>query len=244
MNKYDNKIFLTFDNDWAHDEVLMDTINLLKAKQVPATFFVTNSTPVLEQFKNSPAYELGIHPNFNGLLRGENGKSIEEIMDSMLDIVPDATSIRSHSLAQNSNIIDFFSQKGMKRDLSLFIPQCRETSLAPFRLWNNLIRIPYFWEDDAECLYIGSGFSSGWDVNRYLMYPGLKIFNFHPIHVFLNTEDLKRYEQSRQCHMQPKQLSSFRYQDTTKGTRVFLQRLIDEAKDRCMGFGLVREIIV
>ena len=30
-----------------------------------------------------------------------------------------------------------------------------------------------------------------------LVSPGLKVFNFHPIHIYLNTENISRYEQAK-----------------------------------------------
>lgn len=70
-------IFLTFDIDWAHDEVLNDTIDIVERAGVAATWFVTHDTPVLERLKHNPNFELGIHPNFNYLLQGnsKNGKT-------------------------------------------------------------------------------------------------------------------------------------------------------------------------
>ena len=53
-----------------------------------------------------------------------------------------------------------------------------------------VMQIPFFFEDD---IYLMEGFSNQpklYFCNRIKMY---KIFNFHPIHLFLNTETLERY---------------------------------------------------
>ena len=40
---------------------------------------------------------------------------------------------------------------------------------------------------------------------------GLKVFDFHPIHIFLNTENLKRYDQTRSIHQKPEELIKHRF---------------------------------
>ena len=57
---------------------------------------------------------------------------------------------------------------------------------------------------------------------------GLKVFDFHPIHVFLNTESLERYERTRALHHNPKELIKHRYEGY--GTRNRLIELLELAK--------------
>src|SRR5688572_30631364 len=93
-NDYENKLFLTFDIDWASDHVLNHTIDLLEKFDVCATFFVTHETPLLNKIRRNPKFELGIHPNFNFLLNGDfrHGKNPEEVVEYYLKMVPDAVS--------------------------------------------------------------------------------------------------------------------------------------------------------
>lgn len=95
-----NKLFLTFDIDWAHDEILKDTLNIAEEASMPATWFVTHATPVLNDIRALTGQELGLHPNFNPLLDGvsNNGNNAEKIVKALLDIVPEGKSIRSHSM--------------------------------------------------------------------------------------------------------------------------------------------------
>ena len=57
---------------------------------------------------------------------------------------------------------------------------------------------------------------------------GLNIFNFHPIHIFLNSEKLQRYENSRHIHHDPKELIKIRFNGY--GVRTFFKKLIDIEK--------------
>lgn len=217
---WENKKFLTFDVDWAHDDVLNHTIDLVEKEDVYATWFITHKTEVLQRLKENPKFELGIHPNFNFLLTGKEGvyNNSEIILDKILEIVPDAKSVRSHSMTQNSNLLDLFKRKGLSHDSNHFIPCEADILLKPWVLWNGLIKCPYFWEDDVSCI------SKDHSIDNSFNSKGIKIYDFHPIHVFLNTEDLKRYESTRAIHNDPAQLKNFSYNGV--GTKNNLMKLL------------------
>jgi hypothetical protein len=211
-------IVLTLDIDWACDAVLEDCIELVEMSGAPATWFVTHDTPLLERLRANNKFELGIHPNFNPLLDGKGG-SLERIIDDILTIVPEAVSVRSHSMVQSSRLVDLFLKKGLHFDCNHFIPEQSSISLKPWRLWNGIVKVPHFWEDDAECIY-----KSGTPIVDLLKRDGIKVFDFHPIHVFLNTEDLTRYEQTRTLHTSPIELLKYRFSGV--GARTFLCDLV------------------
>lgn len=41
---FDKSLFLTFDIDWASDEIIQDTLDILKENEVKATFFITHES--------------------------------------------------------------------------------------------------------------------------------------------------------------------------------------------------------
>ena len=216
-----SEIYLTLDIDWACDEIILDSIRLIEKAGVAATWFVTHETPVLERLRENPRFELGIHPNFNFLLDGDprNGANAEEVIDRLLAIVPDAKSVRSHSMMQSTNILQIFVERGLTHDSNHFIPEQSALSLEPWVLWNGLVKVPYFWEDDAVCL-----FPQNTPVLELVRRAGLKVFDFHPIHVFLNTEHMGRYERTRPLHRNPLELSEHRCEGV--GTRTRLETLL------------------
>jgi hypothetical protein len=216
-------VVLTLDIDWACDEVLADCIELVEESGAPATWFVTHDTPLLERLRASENFELGIHPNFNPLLDG-NGASAERIIDEILAIVPEAVSIRSHSMVQSSRLLDLFLRKGLRFDCNHFIPEQSGILLKPWRLWNGMVKVPHFWEDDAACIY-----DAGAAVRDLVGRDGLKVFDFHPIHVFLNTEDLNRYDQTRSLHSIATELVRYRFSGV--GARTHLLDLLAEFKN-------------
>lgn len=243
MLQFDKRIYLTFDIDWAVDEIIGETVNLLNKEKIRATFFITHESPILDELTKNPNIDLGIHPNF--FSNFENGKyeEPEEILDRLCKIVPNAVSIRSHALTQNSRLLDTFMKFNLSHDVNTFIPAYSKIELRPFYNINGLIRVPYFWEDDAHCIALQNRYETGWNVNTYLDLSGLKVFNFHPIHVFLNTEDMQRYETSRVCHRNINKLKEFIF-NGTYGTREFLNNLIYESKNREIDFGFVKDIRV
>lgn len=217
--------FLTFDIDWATDEVLNYTIDALEKYDVPATFFVTHDTPLLKRLRENPKFELGIHPNFNALLNGsfEKGRNVREVILRLMDVVPEAKSVRSHSMTQSSNILESFKEAGLTHDCNHFISVVSEIELKPWLLWNGLIRCPYFWEDDVHYTE-----KDNYSVEQLLQRKGLRIFDFHPIHVFLNTEDAQRYENTRAYHRNFHELNNFRYKG--HATENILLEILERSK--------------
>ena len=195
-----NDVFLTFDIDWASDSILNHCIDIVEKAEVHATWFVTHETPVLGRLRENPKFDLGIHPNFNFLLNGQSSEqpNAEKIVDEILRIVPEAKTVRSHSMTQSTGLLKLFHDKGMTHDCNHFIPYQSGMDIKPWALWTGLTKVPYFWEDDLECVY-----GHQRPVLDLMNMPGLKVFDFHPIHVFLNTEDLDRYERTRDIHHHP-----------------------------------------
>lgn len=204
---WQDRIFLTFDIDWACDAVLADAIDLVEAAGVPATWFVTHSTPLLVRLRANDKFELGIHPNFNFLLEGDprNGANAAEVVDRMLELVPQARSVRSHSMTQSSRLLQLFKDRKLTHDANHFIPEHSGIELRPWLHWNGLIKVPYCWEDDAHCMH--DQYS---DVESMSKRSGIRVLDFHPIHVYLNTERMERYESTRSIHHLPEKLLAHR----------------------------------
>ena len=215
-----NNFYLTIDIDWAHDDVLSDSIDLVESRNIKATWFVTHDTPLLKRLRCNRKFELGIHPYFNGLLEGniKNTSNASEIIDRLLDIVPEAKSVRSHSLVQSEKLHDLFAQKGLLRVCNTFIPGSLTTKIYPWNLWNGIIVIPHCWQDNVS-LRMSTD-------NQIMQFPecSLRVFDFHPIHVFLNTEQLERYERTRPLHYDPAKLIRHRFEGL--GTRTRLLSLL------------------
>lgn len=215
---WEGKWFVTLDVDWAHDDVLGYAIDLVEEAGISATWLITHETKLLDRLASNPLFELGLHPNFNGLLSGGAGDSggARRIVGELLEIVPGARSVRSHSLAYSSRLSEIFVGFGLSHDLNSYIPRESVDRLSPWYLPNSQIRIPFVWEDDAEFPIDSSPNWSQWR--------GLRVLNFHPIHLFLNTENSARYESTRDIHTNPTEL--VRSRNRGYGTRSIFDCLV------------------
>jgi hypothetical protein len=223
-SSWEEKFFLTFDIDWAHDQILADTISLVLSFNVPSTWFATHATPVLESIRSSNLFELGIHPNFNPLLHGKGGGNCMDVIKELKRLVPDAKSCRSHSVADGAVIRSGLLMEGITHESNLNIPERAGIALRPFVGNCGLTRVPYCWAD--EHAFAGKQ-SDNFD--GMLKRIGLVVFDFHPIHVFLNTESFNRYERTRHLHHNPKELIKHRYEGY--GTRTRLIKLLELANN-------------
>jgi hypothetical protein len=219
---WSGKIFLTFDIDWAHDEIIIDCYDLVSKYSIETTWFVTHETDLLCTLSTDNRIELGVHPNFNDLLSGGEGTSSLVIRRSR-ELMPSATTIRSHSLTQSEKIVDQFLSNGFVRMCNLFIPYASDMQVSPYCLWDGAIIVPHRFQDNAS-LRINENLP-----DRKSLHTGLHVFDFHPIHVFLNSECVERYEFTRPIHQKPKELIKHRYRGY--GTRSRLIELLELSKN-------------
>lgn len=185
-------IALTLDIDWAPDFVIDWVAKKLIKSSVKATWFVTHACPAVDRLRKRPdLFELGIHPNF--LPGSTHGSTTEEVLDYCMRLVPEARSMRTHGLVQSTQLLELvMTRTPIISDVSLFLPNAAGIRPVEYH-WagRKLIRLPYFWEDDFEmgrpnpCFEIGTILSKG---------AGLKIINFHPMHVYLNSNSMELYE--------------------------------------------------
>lgn len=203
-----NRIFLTFDIDWANDAVIADTLELVGQYDVPITWFATHRTNMLEDIRNNKKFDLGIHPNFNPLLEGaaEISNSAARVLSSVIDIVPQATAVRSHSLVHSERLASLFVSRDIRYCCNPFIPLGQYSRIAPWTLWGGLVMVPHCWQDNVA-LMLDMRLPRLSDSDDQLI-----VVNFHPIHVFLNTENLQRYERTRSIHQEPSELVRHRFE--------------------------------
>jgi hypothetical protein len=191
------EISITLDVDWAPDVMIDFVAGKLYANNVCATWFVTHISPAIARLRQYPdLFELGIHPNFQP--GSTHGDDPEAVLRHCMELVPEATSIRTHGLVQSTQLLEkIMHLTPIKRDVSLFLPHTPHLRPVEYR-WRGktLIRIPFFWEDDFEM----EQESPCWRLAPLLaLGNGLKVFNFHPCHIYLNSADLRAYQGLKQC---------------------------------------------
>ena len=215
-------IAFTCDIDWAPEAVIEDTLNLFELYGVKCTFFSTHHSPILTK-SNNKLFEIALHPNFHPLLKGNNNKTFEDILDELIDTHPEARGVRTHTLMQSVAMLQKFADKRLVYEANTFLPY--QTGLKPFKLWNGLVRIPFNWEDDVHWTY---GYSFD-DCRINLEEDNLIIFDFHPIHIYLNTENKYRYSEAKKFYSDSVKLLEYRNKEVP-GTRDLLINLLKHCK--------------
>lgn len=194
----DKGCYLTFDMDWASDEVLGDFYDLIKKYSLIGTMHVTHATQYIDIFIKDKYLDCGIHPNYNFLLNGnehDNGKNIEDILKNVCKLVPNATCVRSHALTTSSLIAQAYTKYGIKYELNTYVPAYEGLNIKAFKApLGDYKVLPFIYEDDLYLLDRNKN-----DAEFYLsnVFDAPRIFNFHPIHLFLNTDKPSTYEKAR-----------------------------------------------
>lgn len=205
------------DTDWAPEYMVRLSLDLLIKAQVKATIFLTGEYNCVREYQGD-LLEFGIHPNF-----ARDFSNPIKVIDDIRALVPKAVGTRSHNLIQSTPILSQVAQAGLNYDCSYLcfgVPY-----LSAYRDWNNLVRIPYYWEDDTHSIY-----GLPWTVAPFLESPGLKIFNFHPVHIYLNMEVLARYERLKVLGALPQltDAQTAEHINTGSGTQTFMKELLVE----------------
>lgn len=178
-------VCLTFDVDWANDEILQYVAASVTAAGLTATFFATHDSPLLKDLTNDQ-FEIGLHPNFN------RQDDIRSPLTELLELYPEARGTRSHLLAQSPSILDTICNLGLVYESNIHLPF--HSGLRPVVRVTDLVSIPFCWADDTHFrVYPDRPIS---DIPFQL--PGLKVLAFHPIHVFMNTSSVEHYESYKQ----------------------------------------------
>lgn len=213
-------IHLTIDADWCEDTVLAETIEIVEGYGVSATWFLTHDTFLLPRLLNNPKFEIGIHPNFSRQLAGGASESAESELRRMLEIFPNSKSIRSHSIVSSSPLSKLFAEHGLTHESNYFIPFSDAFMVRPWTETCGLIQVPFCWADDASLIFGSDGFG-----RSFFASPSLKVLDFHPIHIYLNTESMEHYESTRADHRNPVRLRNARFGG--RGIRTVFLELLD-----------------
>src|SRR6266850_2138736 len=118
----DNEFILTLDVDWAPDSVIRHVAAVLREKGVKATWFISHDSPAVRELLCWPDFEAGLHPNY--LPGSSQGSSTHEVLETLLRIVPDAVSVRSHAIVQSGPLLNHYVEHtSLKIDSTIFLPE-------------------------------------------------------------------------------------------------------------------------
>lgn len=212
------------DTDWCNDtalELLLDPFERAGSK---VTVFATHATPVLARKRDF--VEVAVHPNF--LPGSTHGTSVDEVIEHIFSLYPQAKTYRSHSYYDSQQLTERMARRGIRYDANLCL--YRQAGLAPLRHCHIDWRFPSWLDDNVHWHHSGS-----WrleDMKRELETPGLKTINIHPPCVALNLPDRATLEQNR-AGLMDGDLSFFRdRRHCGHGAGTFLADLLDWLESR------------
>lgn len=239
MNR-NNRIYLTFDMDWACNEVMDFLYDLLEEYDLAATINITNSFDTLDRYKNNEKIELGIHPNFNGLIDGniqDERSDKKSIIEQCKSIVPSAVVARAHSMLNSTPITKCLYDCGIRYDLNCYIEPHKEICVYPWYL-QGVLHVPFFYEDDVALMEKRGNNPEFYLDQSIKMY---RVFNFHPIHLLLNSESMERYARIKENYhvfsVLKRNINSSSY-----GILDFFKELVETAKAQGYQFEKITEI--
>jgi hypothetical protein len=198
------------DMDWAPEEVIDYSLALLDEYGISATLFMTNKVEL-----HTRAHELAIHPNFVSV-------DFEKHLAERLEDFPDAKGTRSHSLFYTERLRPLYMKFGLEYQSNAMM--YRHHGTRPFHIAPSTLEIPLFWMDNFY-IEMESGRPDYNFADLGLDEPGLKVFDFHPVHVFLNTETMDRYEEAKKHYKEPKELAAYRNTETRGTKDIFVDLL-------------------
>lgn len=217
---------LTFDIDWAPDASIELCLDLLGRHDVKGTFFATHLTDLNQEIV-SRGHELGIHPNF--LPGSTHGDDLLSVVESCLEFAPNARYMRTHSLFQSSQMLYkvFSAFPQLTTDLSLFMHRSMHAHRCEWNFGGVCFqRVLYNWEDDAEFC------NPDFDPSTAAFFGDVTVYDFHPIHVHLNSRDSVPYSRlkeslgsKRMFEVSEGEINSLR--SRVPGTRDFFEAVID-----------------
>jgi len=223
-----NNIALTLDVDWAPDFMIDFAAQILSEHRVRSTWFITHDSPALRRLRADPElFELGIHPNF--FPGSTHGDSPGAVLRHCLSLVPEAISLRTHGLLQSTALLgQIMSETEITTDASLFLPHANAVRPLDYQ-WEkrSILRVPHFWEDDFEM----ERTEPCWSLTPLLAEnDGLRVFDFHPIHIYLNSSTTAAYRQLKQKTAKLSEMSEEQaaaVAETGAGTQTFFRELVN-----------------
>jgi len=222
-DSWQGKVFVTLDVDWAPDFVIREVDEIIETLGIPATWFITHKSDAVLQLFGRDQYEIGVHPNFAPLLQDSYKRfTINEIVENARKLAPSATAFRCHALVQSSHLLEQMQAAGFSVDCNVFLPYTPIPALSPWRHSEGLVRVPYCWEDDT---WIAGRCRTPHEVTETV---GMRVIDLHPIHLWLNSETLDRYQRVKENMNDERSLRLNQNKDSTNGVLVAFLKMVED----------------
>jgi hypothetical protein len=195
-------IAITFDIDWAPDEIVDELILLLNNYRVPATFFCTNfkkdgsgnSSSLLGRVESQ--HEIALHPNFQHI------SNYDSEWNELLDLYPTAKGWRSHNGVSGWPIMKTAVDRGLNYEVfssvfSNYVVPCQVNIALPgYHVFTTA-----FW--DSHMLH---SLDFSWSLdgipqrNLLLDEDKIIVFGFHPNIVYYDMRTINEYDSRKHSY--------------------------------------------
>lgn len=176
---------ITFDTDHMTDDSMEIFVSMLP-EDIKYTFFCTKPYPALKARDN---IEIGAHPYLNDSTNWR--ESTYQLVDELEQFYgAKVQGVRPHSLYCSQTYIAELDALGIEYISSITVPF--HVELVPFRYQWGPMEAPINFMDNMQLWRAGGGLSDGMvaDTFRADIY---RCFDFHPIHILLNTSVMDEY---------------------------------------------------
>lgn len=224
-------VAITIDIEWAPDALIENCLDMLNESKIKATFFATH-----DHETDLSRHEIAIHPNM--LLN-----TWKEEVKKLIKSYPDAKGARFHSLWISAKIYEYLGDCGIEYSSNYYM--YNQANICPFMSFNYIVEIPIFFMDNLHIIFHeNSAKRDLFSISKLnLKSPGIKVFDFHPIHLYLNTENLGRYEKAKKYYHNPKKLIDFKNNGIgTKNLFIELLEYIKQNKIKTYTLEQIHEI--
>ena len=173
-----NAHIMTCDTDWCSPVMLEEAMRIFG--DIPVTYFSTGEYKALDELaRNEPAL-VGPHPNLSGL--HHKTCDFENKLLEHLNRYPQAEGYRCHGHMDSAWIQMKMAEMGYIWESNMCCHM--EPGLKPIKMFSGLTRFPVWLEDDV---WLSREKLEGpIDIQDALETPGMKVFNFHPVHLCEN----------------------------------------------------------
>jgi Polysaccharide deacetylase len=228
MDIDDQTVAFSLDMDWVNDSILAWSLMQFEEAGLPVTIFASHRTSVLRT--ESRHIEIALHPNFFG--RDDPKKVVSELKS----LYPESKGVRAHGLFEYSNLMDIYIEQGICWDSTQLLYLCPH--IMPYKHPSGLTGLPIYWEDDD---YIDH--HPDWILNNIrINSPGIKCFDFHPIHMYLNSISMRQYQNVKKKAFDLDAIESNRYSGEDKGVFVFFKTIAAYIKAKKIPVASIGEI--
>ncbi len=223
-------VVFSLDVDWVSDDILEWTLHLFADEGWPVTVFATHETKLLKQSFNRANIDVGIHPDFF------NQTDHAQVIEQLMRLYPTANGVRSHGLFEYANLMPLYRQFGLQWDSSQLLYLCPH--IRPYRHPSGLVRLPIIWEDDD---YFSN--EPDWNIAAIgIDQPGVKCFDFHPIHLYLNSYTASQYSFVKENQFAKQAIEEAKYKGKDKGILSFFCKLTDFIKTHDITVSTINQV--